>query len=908
MIKALLTFLGLSGRSLRELSHWFDALNSTHAVIEFDMKGNILNANANFLEIMGYRHYEIKGLHHSIFIDKEYKNSTEYKVFWDELNRGIKKVAEFQRLGKNDKAVWIHAAYTPLLNRFGRPYKVVKFATDLTQRKKQEVKDKLQAGYANALRLCQANVMLADNDLNITYLNDTAKKMMEKNEDKIKEVLTSFSVKNLVGTNVDSFHVKPNHQRHLLNTLNGPYSTQIKINGLTFGLIASPWMDTDGNRLGTLVEWEDKTQRLAKEEESKRIADENLRVRQALDVCDTSVMMADDNLNIIYMNNAVSKMLKDREKELKEILPNFNTQTLIGTCIDDFHKHPSVQRSILRDLKNTYKTDIKVSHLTFRLLATPLFDAKGKRLGMVVEWDDLTEKITKDLIEKNQARKNALVKQALNKVTANVMIADEDANIIYLNNSVQKMMKHAESDIQSVLSNFDASHLVGKNIDQFHKNPHHQRNILKNLTQTYNGKVNVGGRSFTLIANPVFLEDTRVGTVVEWTDRTSEISIEKEIDGMVDAVNAGDFTQQLTTQGKTGFFKSLSVGLNTLTSTVEVALNDVSRVLGAMAKGDLSERITRDYKGTFGQLKNDANITADILTDVITTIRTSSNAISIAANEIAQGNEDLSLRTEEQASSLEETASSMEQMTSAVKQSAENAQCANTQAGGAQKKAEVGGRVVERAVSAMEDINTASKKISDIIGVIDEIAFQTNLLALNAAVEAARAGEQGRGFAVVAGEVRNLAQRSAGAAKEIKDLIRDSVTKVGDGTRLVNESGQTLGDIVASVSEVSVMMNEIADAAKEQTSGIEQVNTAITQMDEMTQQNAALVEEASAAGESMAEQSRSLLKAVEFFTVSCHQGDYCERDHKKTQKTPMTKPLDKKPISSKSYDDEWEDF
>jgi methyl-accepting chemotaxis protein len=290
-------------------------------------------------------------------------------------------------------------------------------------------------------------------------------------------------------------------------------------------------------------------------------------------------------------------------------------------------------------------------------------------------------------------------------------------------------------------------------------------------------------------------------------------------------------------------------------------------MLDALANGDLTQRITQEYHGSFDKLKKDANITADKLTEVINRISSSATLVASGAEEISQGNADLSQRTEEQASSLEETASSMEQMTSTVRQNADNAKIANELAEETSSKAMQGGEVVNRAVQSMSGINESSKKIADIIGVIDEIAFQTNLLALNAAVEAARAGEQGRGFAVVAGEVRNLAQRSAGAAKEIKDLIRDSVSKVEDGTLLVNESGETLKDIVASVKRVTDMISDIAEASVEQSSGIEQVNKAVTQMDEMTQQNAALVEEASAAGESMAEQANDMRRLLNFFTI-----------------------------------------
>jgi methyl-accepting chemotaxis protein len=296
-------------------------------------------------------------------------------------------------------------------------------------------------------------------------------------------------------------------------------------------------------------------------------------------------------------------------------------------------------------------------------------------------------------------------------------------------------------------------------------------------------------------------------------------------------------------------------------------LNAAVEVAKRIASGDLSKEIEVTSKDETGQLLSAMRTMQAKLTEVIGSIKSGADEVSNASQEMSQGNTNLSQRTEEQASSLEETASSMEEMTATVKQNADNARQANQLAAGAREQAEKGGQVVSEAVSAMSEINTSSKQIADIIGVIDEIAFQTNLLALNAAVEAARAGEQGRGFAVVASEVRNLAQRSATAAKEIKGLIQDSVGKVEDGSRLVDESGKTLEDIVTAVKKVSDIVAEIAAASQEQSSGIEQVNKAIMQMDEMTQQNAALVEEAAAASEGMNEQARGMKGLMEFFTV-----------------------------------------
>jgi methyl-accepting chemotaxis protein len=346
------------------------------------------------------------------------------------------------------------------------------------------------------------------------------------------------------------------------------------------------------------------------------------------------------------------------------------------------------------------------------------------------------------------------------------------------------------------------------------------------------------------------------------------VAVEREVSSIVASAAAGDFSNRVQVNGKEGFFLKLAEDLNKLLVTSEEGLNEVVRVLGALAQGDLTETISGDYQGTFGQLKDDSNATVAQLTETISRIKEAAETINTASKEIASGNTDLSQRTEEQASSLEETAASMEQLTSTVKQNAENARQANQLAMGASNIAAKGGDVVNQVVHTMSSITESSKKIVDIISVIDGIAFQTNILALNAAVEAARAGEQGRGFAVVASEVRNLAQRSAAAAKEIKTLIGDSVDKVTVGTELVDKAGKTMEEVVNAVKRVTDIMGEITAASSEQSQGIEQVNTAITQMDDVTQQNAALVEEAAAAAESMEEQAQQLSAMMSTFKLS----------------------------------------
>ncbi|XTQ92876.1 methyl-accepting chemotaxis protein [Xanthomonas sacchari] len=329
----------------------------------------------------------------------------------------------------------------------------------------------------------------------------------------------------------------------------------------------------------------------------------------------------------------------------------------------------------------------------------------------------------------------------------------------------------------------------------------------------------------------------------------------------------GDFSARGDAERFQYDFRVMVDSLNQLMATADGNLQALSTLLQAIAAGDLTARMHGDFRGVFAQMRDDANATAEQLAGIVGRIKHSAVSINAAASEIAAGNDDLSRRTEQQAASLEETAASMEELTSTVRQNAEHARQANQLAAGAASVASQGGDVVGQVVTTMSGIEDASRRIADIISVIDGIAFQTNILALNAAVEAARAGDQGRGFAVVASEVRTLAQRSASAAKEIKSLIDDSVSRVAEGSVLVDQAGKTMTEIVTSVQRVTDIMGEISAASQEQSAGIEQVNQTVTQMDESTQQNAALVEEASAAARSMEQQAVELSQAVALFKL-----------------------------------------
>jgi methyl-accepting chemotaxis protein len=605
--------------------------------------------------------------------------------------------------------------------------------------------------------------------------------------------------------------------------------------------------------------------------EAKRVSDEMTRIKIALDGAATAVMIADPSRTIIYANTSVKRVLKEAEADIQQVLPSFNADNLIGQNIDQFHKNPKHQADLLGSLTKVHSAELTIGKRRMQVVANPVINDKGERLGSVAEWKDRTEELSALEREAKVSAENLRIKIALDSSSTAMMISNVDRVIVYANAAAFKVMQDAESEMRNKFADFRAQNLVGMKIDGFHRDPARQTAMLDKMSSSHTFDVQVGPRSLRVVANPVINEKgERLGAVAEWTDRTSVIAIEREIDGLVNAASQGDLSRRIDLAGKDGFFLSVSKGLNQLVDNTEAALTATSVVLGRVAQGDLTQTIDVELSGTFGQLKDDTNSTIERLREVIGRIKDATDLINTASKEIAAGNTDLSSRTEEQASSLEETASSMEELNSTVKQNAENANQANTLARSSNDSAVKSGQMVQQIVSTMTGISESSRKIADIIGVIDSIAFQTNILALNAAVEAARAGEQGRGFAVVATEVRNLAQRSATAAKEIKELIAESTTKVDGGTRLVGQAGSSMEAVVMSFQQVTALVTDIANASREQASGIEQVTQAVGQMDEVTQQNAALVEEAAAAAESLEEQALQLANAVSMFKLDAN--------------------------------------
>ncbi len=693
---------------------------------------------------------------------------------------------------------------------------------------------------------------------------------------------------------------------------------------------------------------------------------------QTLEQSSTSFMIANADRIIIYANKAVVSLLKSSEAELRKVLPQFSADNLIGQSIDQFHKNPAHQSSILANLREIMVSSITVGSLNFRLTLMPLKDENGTNIGTAVEWLDISELLLKsgmlDALDRSQA----------------VVEYSAEGNVLNANENFLKITGYDIDDLRGksykvLTSSDDKSQAINREVWLQMKEGNYQtgeyRYISRNgdevwLQASYNPILNSSGKVTGVVqyATDITSDKMRNADFAGQIDAISKSQavIEFHLDGTIITANENflntvgyslteikgkhhslfvepeyrrspeyqDFWAQLG-EGThaSGEFKRIAKGgrevwiqatynpifdvngkpfkvvkyATDITAT-KVAVNEIKRVLLNLSDGDLTTRLEVEFEGEFIQISEAMRSFIENLVTMISEIRSASDLINTAATEIAQGNSDLSSRTEEQASSLEQTASSMEELTGTVKLNSENADQANGLASQASTIAIDGGKLIGQVVDTMGSINDSAQKISDIIGVIDGIAFQTNILALNAAVEAARAGEQGRGFAVVASEVRSLAQRSAEAAKDIKNLISDSVNKIENGNELVNKSGKTMEEIVLSIKRVNDIMGEIAAASSEQASGIDEVSKAVSQMDEVTQQNAALVEEAAAAAESLQAQAQNMNKQISAFKLSEEHSHTNKNTLSAIDKIAVPKARERLAKVTSPDEDEWESF
>ncbi|NRB42189.1 MAG: PAS domain-containing protein [Pseudomonadales bacterium] len=696
---------------------------------------------------------------------------------------------------------------------------------------------------AAVLHACPASIVVMDNSHNICFTNTAAQNLINAHQLNNAELATDLT--------------------QLIQSTAAEKT--LELGNKTFQIHSKTLYDDQQQVIAYIIEWQDKSAEKLKDQTIEKNSLFNAQIKNTLDDCHSNIMLADKDNNIIYLNHAVKTMMKEAEQDIAQSLPGFKSADILGSNIDIFHKMPNHQQKILADLKDVIESDIAIAGHIFHLSSTPLFDEHKTRIGTAVEWIDKTQTIKHQQELDRQLQENLQLSNALNNVVGNVMLLDQEHKIIFINKVLQNTLNKGQSDLAKEIPGFNAKNMLGYSADDLHQNLCGFDDIINGLIERKETAAMIGGRYMRLYLTPIFDNTTRVGTVIEWKDDTLQIRMQEEIDNIVAAAANGDLSKRIDEKGKNAFYEKLSVGINHFLSLTEEFISDIGCTIGAMSEGDLTQPITSDYIGEFERIKDITNQNLTTLSTVLTKISELSSTVSSDTREISAGNLDLSRRTEQQAASLEETAASMEEMTSTIVQNTESSKNAADLAQKTSAIAAAGGDVVNKAISAMGTISESSNKIADIISVIDEIAFQTNLLALNASVEAARAGEQGRGFAVVAGEVRNLAGRSATAAKEIKELIEDSVHKVDEGKQLVNKSGESLTKIVDSVKEVSSLVAEIATASEEQSLGIAEVNRAITKMDEMTQQNAALVEEVASTSDVLGGKSRELNEMISFF-------------------------------------------
>lgn len=737
-VVAYLTDTTTSSLTMNALQSEEEALNKTFGIMECDMKANILAVNDIFAKPLGYDKTELTGKHVSVFLDKETVQSPAYLQMWEKLIQGQSVTSQTKRIAKGGQEYWFQSTYTPLLDDAKKPFKVMVYSFCVTAEK---LKNADFEGQLKAINKIQG-VIEFDLKGNILAVNENFAKV------------TGYTEKEIVGNHHSMF------------------------------------------------------------------------------------------LDATYKSSSEYKLFWEK---LGRGEPNDGLFHRIG--------------------KGGKEVWLQASY-------NPIYGLDGKPFKVVKYATDVTEFKLKEADSSGQL-------QALDKVLG-VVEFDLTGKITKVNDNFAAVTGYSRNEI------------VGNHHSMFVDSTYKASQDYKAFWDKLNRgeadagqykRIGKGGKEVWLQAsyNPILDLNGKTFKVVK-------------------------FATEITAQHEAA-------------RSLEAAVEETQQVIENAKAGDLTDRVSLEGKsGAIASLCDGVNALMDKMTEVIAQVREAGETINTAANEIASGNNDLSSRTEQQASSLEETASSMEELASTVKQNAENAKHANQLAAAASGVAVRGGQVVGNVVTTMADINSSAKKIEDIISVIDGIAFQTNILALNAAVEAARAGEQGRGFAVVAGEVRNLAQRSASAAKEIKDLISDSVSKTAEGTKLVESAGSTMQEIVSSVQRVTDIMGEIAAASSEQSAGIDQVNSSITSMDEVTQQNAALVEEAAAAAESLVEQATSLMDTVGGFKL---QGMGQERRSSSSpmrkstpvarKPVPMSKPASKpataKVMAKTGTDDEaWEEF
>jgi len=792
---------------LYEIRSQITAFNKSQAMIEFTLDGKILTANENFLATFDYTLDEIRGQHHGMFVDPAYRNSAEYRMFWDKLGRGEYDAGQYKRIAKGGKQIWIQASYNPIPDVGGKLCKVVKLATDITQQKFRTADFE---GQLAAIGKAQA-VIEFSLDGKVLNANENFLNTLGYTLDEIRGQHHSLFV--------DPIYRQTPEYRMFWDRLGrgehdvGQYK-RIGKGGREIWIQASynPIMDMNGKPFKVVKYATDITQQKLKtadfEGQLAAIGKAQAVIEFSLD---GKVLNANENF------------LKTLGYTLEEIRGQHHS-TFVEAKDSQSPEYRTFWEKLGRgeyDAGQYKRIGKGGKEIWIQASYNPIMDMNGRPFKVVKYATDITQQKLKTADFEGQLA-------AISKAQA-VIEFSLDGKVLNANENFLKTLGYM---LEEIRGRHHSMFVDAKDSQSLEYRMFWDKLGRGEYDAGQYKRIGKGGKEVWIQAsyNPILDMNGNPFKVVKYaTDVTAQVLASQalqlavqETQEVVAAAKENDLTRRIPLVGKSGDIESLCGGINGL---------------------------------------------LDNMVSVISEIKQAAREVTNASAEISTSTTDLSQRTEEQAASLEETSASMEEIASTVKKNAENAQQANQSASTTRDVADRGGQVVAKAVDAMARIEESSRKISDIIGVIDEIARQTNLLALNAAVEAARAGEAGRGFAVVASEVRSLAQRSSQAAKDIKDLITNSNGQVKDGVELVNRAGAALTEIVDSIKKVAGIVSDIAAASAEQATGLDQINKALAQMDEVTQQNSALVEENAATAKTLEQQAKEMDERVTSFRI-----------------------------------------